>query len=135
MFKGTDAIDIFMWISWNFSEHLTEPGYRFGNYHFSEPANTLRNSHRRCFVRKGVLRNFTKFTGKHLCQSPFLNKVARFCWDFYLLFPRSNLAKITVWKNEVKVLLKFQTKIPTFDSRGFLAFSGGVEIEHLREMG
>ena len=25
---------------------------------------------------KGVLRNFTKFTGKHLCQS-LLNKVAR----------------------------------------------------------
>ena len=29
----------------------------------------------RCSVRKGVLRNFTKFTGKHLCQSLFLNKV------------------------------------------------------------
>ena len=24
----------------------------------------------------GVLRHFTKFTGKHLCQSLFLNKVA-----------------------------------------------------------
>ena len=31
---------------------------------------------RRCFVRKGVLRNFAKFTGKHLCQSLFFNKVA-----------------------------------------------------------
>ena len=30
----------------------------------------------RCSVRKGVLRNFTKFTGKQPCQSPFLNKVA-----------------------------------------------------------
>ena len=29
-----------------------------------------------CSVRKGVLRNFAKFTGKHLCQSLFLNKVA-----------------------------------------------------------
>ena len=28
------------------------------------------------FCEKGVLRNFTKFTGKHLCQSPFFNKVA-----------------------------------------------------------
>ena len=27
-------------------------------------------------VRKGVLRNFAKFTGKHLCQSLFFNKVA-----------------------------------------------------------
>ena len=25
-------------------------------------------------MRKGVLRNFTKFTGKHLCQSLFFNK-------------------------------------------------------------
>ena len=28
------------------------------------------------FYKKGVLRNFTKFTGKHLCQSLFFNKVA-----------------------------------------------------------
>ena len=35
-----------------------------------------RSSHRRCSVRKGVLRNFAKFTGKHLCQSLFFNKVA-----------------------------------------------------------
>ena len=35
-----------------------------------------RSSHRRCFIRKGILKNFTKFTGKHLCQSPFFNKVA-----------------------------------------------------------
>ena len=27
------------------------------------------------FCKEGVLRNFTKFTGKHLCQSLFLNKV------------------------------------------------------------
>ena len=27
------------------------------------------------FCRKGVLRNFAKFTGKHLCQVLFLNKV------------------------------------------------------------
>ena len=35
-----------------------------------------RSSHRRCSVRKGVLGNFEKFTGNHLCQSLFLNKVA-----------------------------------------------------------
>ena len=27
------------------------------------------------FCKKGVLRNFAKFTGKHLCQSLFFNKV------------------------------------------------------------
>ena len=28
------------------------------------------------FCKKGVLRNFAKFTGKHLCQSFYFNKVA-----------------------------------------------------------
>ena len=27
-----------------------------------------------CSVKKGVLRNFAKFTGKHLCQSLFIKK-------------------------------------------------------------
>ena len=35
-----------------------------------------RSSHRRCSVKKGVLRNFAKFTGKHLYQSLFFNKIA-----------------------------------------------------------
>ena len=30
---------------------------------------TFRSSHRRCSVRKSVLRNFSKCTGKHLCRS------------------------------------------------------------------
>ena len=36
----------------------------------------VKNSHQRCSLRKGVPRNFAKFTGKHLCQSLFYNKVA-----------------------------------------------------------
>ena len=36
----------------------------------------VRSSHQRCSVKKDVLRNFGKFTGKHLCQSLFFNKVA-----------------------------------------------------------
>ena len=35
-----------------------------------------RSSHRRCCIKKDVLRNFLKFSGKHLCQSLFFNKVA-----------------------------------------------------------
>ena len=31
---------------------------------------------RRCSIKKGVLRNFAKFTGKHLCQSLFFDKIA-----------------------------------------------------------
>ena len=30
----------------------------------------------RCSIKKSVLRNFAKFTGKHLRQSLFFNKVA-----------------------------------------------------------
>ena len=35
----------------------------------------FRSSHQRCSMKKVVLRNFTKFTGKHMCQSLFFNKV------------------------------------------------------------
>ena len=35
-----------------------------------------RSSCPEAFCKKGVLRNFTKFIGKHLCQSLFFNKVA-----------------------------------------------------------
>ena len=35
-----------------------------------------RSSRPEVFCKKGVLRNFTKFTGKHLYQSLFFNKVA-----------------------------------------------------------
>ena len=40
-----------------------------------------RSSHRRCSVKKGVLKNFAKFTGKHLCQSLFFNKIANLGLD------------------------------------------------------
>ena len=46
------------------------------SFGFSKTTNTTRSSHQRCSLKKGVLRNFTKFTGKHLCQSLFFNKVA-----------------------------------------------------------
>ena len=35
-----------------------------------------RSSHQTCSVKRSFLRNFVKFTGKHLCQSLFFNKVA-----------------------------------------------------------
>ena len=37
---------------------------------------------RRCSV-KNVFKNFAKFTGKHLCQSPFLNEVAGWGLQLY----------------------------------------------------
>ena len=35
-----------------------------------------RSSRPEVFYKNGVLRNLTKFTRKHLCQSPFFNKAA-----------------------------------------------------------
>ena len=35
-----------------------------------------RSSRLEVFCKKGVLKDFTKFTEKHLCQSLFLNKFA-----------------------------------------------------------
>ena len=35
-----------------------------------------RSSRPEVFCKKGILRNFTKFTGNHLYQSLFLNKVS-----------------------------------------------------------
>ena len=33
-------------------------------------------------MKKSVLRNFTKFTGKHLCQSLFFNKVGGLGYNY-----------------------------------------------------
>ena len=35
-----------------------------------------KSNHQRCSMKKGVLKNFVNFTGKHMCQSLFFNKVA-----------------------------------------------------------
>ena len=47
--------------------------------------NNARSSHRRCFVKKGVLRNFAKLTEKHLRQRLFFKKESLaqvFFWEF-----------------------------------------------------
>ena len=45
----------------------------------SFPHERGRSSRPEVFCKKGVLRNFAKFTGKHLCQILFFNKVAGPC--------------------------------------------------------
>ena len=47
---------------------------RFNNFDCSVQMN--RSSHQRYSMIKGVLRDFAKFTGKHLCQSLFINNFA-----------------------------------------------------------
>ena len=36
----------------------------------------FRSSHRRCSIKKAILKHFLIFTGKHLCRGLFFNKVA-----------------------------------------------------------
>ena len=50
-------------------DHFVDTGAK------EDKSSAIRSSHRRCSLRKSVLRNFAKFTGKHLCQSFFFNKV------------------------------------------------------------
>ena len=49
----------------------------------------IRSSRPEVFCKKGVLRNFTKFTGKHLCQSLFFNKVAGLALIYVVLYTSS----------------------------------------------
>ena len=46
---------------------------------------SFRSNNWRCSVRKGILGNFAKFTGKHLWQNLFFNKVAGWgnCFWFF----------------------------------------------------
>ena len=73
-----------------------------------------RTSHWRCSIEKGVLKYFTKFTWKHLCQSLFFNKVAetlaqvfscRFCEIFKNTFfyrtPPGDCFNFVCWKLSV----------------------------------
>ena len=54
-----------------------------------------RSSHQRCSVKKGVLRNFEKFTEKHLCQSLFLIKLHRCLPVNYSKFVRTPFLQTT----------------------------------------
>ena len=53
---------------------------------------SIRSNHQS--LKKSVLRNFAKFTGKHLCQSLFFNKVAGtlaqvFSFEFCKIFKKT----------------------------------------------
>ena len=66
--------------------------------------NTTRSSRPEVFCKKGGLKNFTKFTTKHLCHSPFFNKVAG-------LRP-TTLLKKRLWHRFFLVNFEFSTSSP-----------------------
>ena len=67
-------------IVWRIKRWWTRRGFlvvfRYNKATFFQTVFNDRSSHQRCSMKKGVLRNFTKFTGKHLCLSLFFDKVA-----------------------------------------------------------
>ena len=92
-----------------------------------------RSSCGRCSIRKGVLENFAKFTGKHLCQGLFFNKVAARHLQLYLKkrlchgsFPL-NFAKFprTIFLQNTCGRLVWGSKYisdPFFDKQHFISF-------------
>ena len=71
-------------------------------------AQSNRSSHRRCYVKKGVLRNFANFTGKQLLWSLFLIKFQAFENRY-----RNSLyaqRKLTTYSQRRKVRQKSETQ-------------------------
>ena len=60
-----------------------------------------RSSRPEVFCKKGVLKSFAKFTGKHLCQGLFFNKVASAACNF---IKKETLAQVYFALNFVKFL-------------------------------
>ena len=63
--------------------------------------NSLRNSHQRCFIKKHVLKNFTKSTENHLCHRLFFLKV------HYCRFENLSICLICWCKNSILKILAF----------------------------
>ena len=84
----------------------------------------FRSSHRRCSIKKGVLRNFAKFTGKHLFQSLFFNKVKKetlaqlFSCEFCKTFKNTFLTE-HVWTAALQAYKAFLSEklLSNFQSR------------------
>ena len=57
-----------------FSKNINSSYVSFHMWFYYWKNQINRSSHQRCSIEKSVLKNFTNFTGKYLCQSLFLNK-------------------------------------------------------------
>ena len=78
----------------------------------------FRNSHWRCSIKNGALKNFTKFTGKRLRQRLFFNKVAgtlaqAFSGEFCEIFKKNTCVRVSF-------LIKLQALQETLADTGVL---------------
>ena len=81
----------------------------------------FRSSHRRCSIKKGVLKNFANFTGKHLCWSLFLitdlqarNFIKKILLQCFLI----KLLRTPILKNICERLLLFVSPQNTITNSG-----------------
>ena len=63
--------------------------------HFKQQHGVYRSSQRRCSIEKSVLKNSAKFTGKHLCQGLFFNKVSGLR---NAILSKKTLAQVLSWE-------------------------------------
>ena len=80
---------------------------------------TNRSSHQRCSIKKGALKNFAKFKGKHLCQSLFLSE------------PLSGLRLATLLKKS-SWYRSFPVNFAKFSRTPFLQDTSGRLLLHRR---
>ena len=69
-FEFDVLIDLITWYS--------QSGNKINNVLFKFVFTLFRSSHRRCFIKKAVLKNFTIFSWKHLCWGLILIKLQGF---------------------------------------------------------
>ena len=94
-------------------------------YNFYIIWKTNRSCDQRCFIKKGVLKNFSKLTGKHVYRSLFFNKLGTltqvFFWEFYehffyrtpFLQNTSTSRRLPLDQSPAIVLCKKFTNFPT----------------------
>ena len=94
-----------------------------------------------CSIKKGVLRNFTKFAGKHLCQSLFFKKVAGLGHANFLKFLRTPFFTEHLWttasaklKNNLKNVLQIFSYMTLYwmcriAYGNFIFFSKNINLE------
>ena len=68
-------------------------------------------SHRRCSAKKGVLRNFSKFTGKHRKTSLAQVFFCEFCEISKILFWQNTSGRLLLWKTCSEKLLRFHRNL------------------------
>ena len=91
-------------------------------------------SHRRCSMKKGVLRNFSKFIEKHLCQSLFFKKrdsgTGVFLWIceiFKTTFLQSTSGRLLL--NSLILILKYPFSVTHRNTRAGITLFWNVKSQ------